>query len=74
MMNFLTSISNWANEHPGQAIGAFLGFLIGLLILVFGLLKTCLVVILALIGFLIGKIKDEGLGGGFKGIFKRNKE
>ena len=74
MMNFFTNIVNWANEHPGQAIGAFLGFLIGLLILMFGLLKTCLVVILALIGFFIGKIKDEGLGGGFKDIFKRDKE
>ena len=73
-MNFLARIANWANEHPGQAIGAFLGFLIGLLILTFGFLKTCLVVILALIGFLIGKMKDEGLSGGFKGIFKRNKE
>ena len=74
MMNFLTRIADWANGHPGQALGAFLGFLIGLLILTFGFLKTCLVVVLALIGFLIGKIKDDGLGGGFKGIFKRDKE
>ena len=76
MMNFLTNIANWANEHPNQAIGAFLGFLAGLLILIFGFLKTCLVVILALIGFFIGKMKDDGLSGGFnfKDIFKRNKE
>jgi len=75
MMNFFTNIANWANEHPGRSIGAFLGFLIGLLILMFGLLNTCFVIILALIGFLAGKIKDDGLGGGFRGIFKkRDKE
>jgi uncharacterized membrane protein len=76
MINFLSGIVDWANAHPGQAIGAFAGFIVGLLILIFGLPKTLLVIILALIGFLIGKLRDNNVSfaDGLKDIFKRKNE
>ena len=60
-MIILNRIVDWANAHPGQAIGAFLGFVVGLLILVFGLPKTILVAVLALIGFFIGSLRDSNV-------------
>ncbi len=45
-MSFFALVSSWANVHPGQALGALFGFIIGLLILTFGLLKTFLVIVL----------------------------
>ena len=72
-MSFFALISSWANEHPGQALGAVFGFIIGLLVLIFGILKTLLVIVLSAIGFIIGKIFDEkiDLFGDIKGIFRR---
>jgi len=74
-MSFFALVSSWVNEHPGQALGALFGFIIGLLILTFGLLKTFLVIVLSAIGFIIGKIFDEkiDLFGDIKGLFRRNR-
>jgi len=75
-LNFFAFISEWINGHPGQAVGAFLGFLIGILILIFGIVKTLLVLILAAIGFIIGKLIDDkiSLVSEIKGFFRRNKQ
>ena len=68
-MNFFTILSEWISTHPGQALGAFLGFVVGLLILIFGPVKALLVIILSAIGFILGKLFDDkialpfGLGG-----------
>lgn len=55
-MKFFTILTNWINEHPKQTVGAFLGFLTALLILLFGFWKTMFIALLACIGFVIGKI------------------
>lgn len=75
-MRFLTIIADWANDHPGQAIGAFVGFLTGLLILVFGLAKTLLVAVLVFFGFLAGSLLDNNIAvmDKLKGIFKSKKK
>ena len=74
-MSFFNNLSDWANERPGQALGAFLGFVIGLLILIFGPMKTVLVIILAAVGFIIGRLKDEQVSiiDELKGILNRKK-
>ena len=58
-MNFVKFITDWINENPKKFIGAFIGFLLGFLFLTIGILKTVFVCLLVLIGFIIGKSKDE---------------
>lgn len=50
-------------RHRGKLIGACVGFVIGLLILVFGFMKAIFLVFCAFIGYYIGKHidKKEGL-------------
>jgi len=74
-MNFLNFISDWINSNPGKAAGAFLGFFLGVLILSFGPVKTLLVIIFVLIGFIIGKLRDDKISvvEQFKNLFKRNR-
>ena len=45
-MNFIEYISNWINENPGKATGAFAGFVLGILILSVGVLKTVFIIII----------------------------
>ncbi|PKL40676.1 MAG: hypothetical protein CVV44_03470 [Spirochaetae bacterium HGW-Spirochaetae-1] len=74
-MEFLSNLANWANEHPGQALGALLGFIIGILILLFGPVKTFLVIILSLTGLIIGKMLDDRISvkDEIRGLFKRDR-
>jgi uncharacterized membrane protein len=58
-MSFLTTVGRWIDENPGKALGAGGGFLVGILLLTAGPLKTLLVVILVLIGLIIGKLVDD---------------
>jgi uncharacterized membrane protein len=58
-MSFSKRFIAWVNENPWGAIGAFAGFLIGILILAIGFLNTLLIFLLAVAGYLIGKLKDE---------------
>jgi uncharacterized membrane protein len=58
-MSFSKRFLSWVNENPWGAIGAFAGFILGILILAIGFLNTFLIFLLAVAGFLIGKIKDE---------------
>ncbi len=70
---FITYILDWINSNPGKAAGAFLGFVIGLLIISFGTIKTILVIILVLIGVIVGKLRDDEVPviDQVKGLFKR---
>ncbi len=74
-MDFFEYISKWINENPGKALGAFSGFILGIFILTFGPLKTLLIIIFTMIGYIIGKIGDEDLSifERIKGIFKKDR-
>jgi uncharacterized membrane protein len=74
-MSFFEQFSRWAGERPGQVIGALTGFVFGIMILLFGPVKTILVLILAAIGFILGKFRDEDVSllDELSRIFKRKK-
>jgi uncharacterized membrane protein len=58
----LTSyITQWINENPGKTVGAVIGFILGLLVLAVGPVKTLIVIILSAIGVVVGKIFDENI-------------
>lgn len=53
----------WAlTEHPGKLIGSVLGFLVGIFVVIIGFWKTLVIVLFVIIGFLLGKRKDDNLG------------
>lgn len=60
-MEFFKFISDWINNNPGKATGAFLGLLIGILIFTLGILKTLFIFLLVMTGFIIGKMKDDNI-------------
>ncbi len=74
-MSFFNYIGQWINENSGKAVGAFLGFLFGVLIFTVGIIKTLLIVLFVLIGFLIGKSRDDDVSiiDEITGLFRRNK-
>jgi uncharacterized membrane protein len=75
-MNFIEYITSWINENSGKATGAFIGFLIGIFILTLGVPKTLLILLFMLLGFLIGKTKDDNISiiDQLTGLFKRKKK
>lgn len=72
-MSFIETIIQWINDNPGKTIGICAGMVLGIVIISFGPLKTLFIIILILIGFLIGKIRDDGipLSESIKQIFRR---
>ncbi|MBP7602497.1 MAG: DUF2273 domain-containing protein [Spirochaetes bacterium] len=60
-MSFLGSAGEWISRNPGRAAGAFAGFLFGVLLFTIGVLKTILILIFVLIGYIIGKSRDDNL-------------
>jgi uncharacterized membrane protein len=60
-MNFLETITQWMNENPGKAAGSIAGIVFGFLIIAFGPLKAFFVVILAAIGYMAGKLRDDNV-------------
>ncbi|MCE5301349.1 MAG: DUF2273 domain-containing protein [Spirochaetia bacterium] len=48
--------------------GAMAGFSLGLLLVIFGLWKTLFVILVMVLGYMLGKWKDEGLS--FNAMFK----
>lgn len=66
-------ILEWVNYNPGKAVGAVAGFILGILIIAFGIAKTILIVLLVLLGFTIGKMIDERVSvfDGFRNIFRK---
>ena len=55
----MKKVGDWISENPWKAFGAAVGCFLGFLILAIGLLNTFLIFILAVTGFMIGKMKDE---------------
>lgn len=74
-MNFFSYIAGWISENPGKAAGAFLGFLVGILIMTLGLLPTLFIAALVGIGIIIGKMKDDGIPiiDGLRSLFRRGR-
>ncbi|ADY56202.1 Protein of unknown function DUF2273 [Syntrophobotulus glycolicus DSM 8271] len=59
----LEAATNWAlDHHPGKFIGALLGILMALFIIILGFWQTICLIVLAAIGFSIGKFWDDGKG------------
>jgi len=46
-------------ENPGKALGALVGFIFGILVLVFGILKVFVITVFIIIGILVGKMVDD---------------
>ncbi|MBN2158331.1 MAG: DUF2273 domain-containing protein [Spirochaetes bacterium] len=75
-MNFFDYIAEWVRENPGKTIGAAAGFVIGILLFTLGWWKTLVVAVLVLIGFIIGKSRDENVSiiDQITGLFRRNRD
>lgn len=52
-------IADLFNENPGKTAGAAVGFILGILILIFGFLKILVIIIFMLLGIIIGKMVDD---------------
>lgn len=74
-MNLTRYITEWINTNPGKAVGVIAGLALGLLILTFGPIKTLIIILFMLLGFIIGKMVDERISvvEEFKNIFRRKK-
>ncbi len=72
-MNFFTFLGEWINANPGKAVGGAIGFILGLLFLTIGFVKTLLVLILVIIGFVIGKMIDDDVPF-LSGLFGKKKK
>ena len=74
-MNFFSAITGWISDNPGKAVGAFLGFLLGVLIMTLGFWATFFIVILVAIGIIVGKMKDDNIPiiDGLRDIFRRKR-
>lgn len=60
----------WISSNPGKTTGAAAGFLLGILLLTIGVVKTLLIILLVIIGGIAGKLADDrvtlpGLSGKF---------
>lgn len=60
-MGFFGYMGDWINQNPGKAVGIACGLLFGILLFAIGILKTLLIVLFMLIGYLIGKSRDENV-------------
>jgi len=58
-MSFTRYLFEYVNENPGKSVGAISGFLLGILILTFGVLKTIVVILFIILGIIIGKMADD---------------
>jgi len=75
-MDFFDQIAGWIRENPGKTIGAAVGFVIGILFFTLGWWKTLIIAVLVLIGFFIGKSRDDDVSiiDQITGFFKRNRD
>ena len=58
-MSLSRYLLEFANENPGKTVGAVTGFILGILILTFGFLKTIVVILFIILGIIIGKMVDD---------------
>jgi len=72
-MELIKILAAWIEKNPGKAVGAFIGFFVGILFLTAGVLGTVLIILLIFLGLLIGKINDDNvqLLREFKNFFKK---
>lgn len=54
-MRFFEIIRKFVEKYPNGVFGGLCGILFGLLIISFGILKTLILILSCIIGFLIGK-------------------
>jgi uncharacterized membrane protein len=47
-------------KNPGKVIGTIAGLLVGILIFSIGFWKTFVVLLLAFIGYIVGRVLDDG--------------
>ena len=60
-MDYFENIKEWISGNPGKAAGIAAGAVAGILILTLGVIKTVLVILFILLGYLIGKLKDDNI-------------
>ncbi|HNR89532.1 MAG TPA: DUF2273 domain-containing protein [Spirochaetota bacterium] len=60
-MDLRAFIGGWINENPGKALGAAAGLLAGVLLFTLGILKTIVIALLIVTGYVIGKAKDDNV-------------
>lgn len=60
MMNNNQDLMFWINRNKGKFLGLLFGFIIGLLVLLIGILKTLVILVFALIGLYLGHLLDGG--------------
>jgi len=62
--------------NPGKALGAMAGFLLGILLFTFGVMKTVVIILLVGAGFLLGKARDDNVSivDELTGLFKKNRD
>ncbi len=74
-MAFFDNFGTWFNSNPGKVLGAVIGFLLGLLIFTLGIIKTLIIAVLVLVGFFIGKSRDDGISiiDEITGLFRRKR-
>ncbi len=72
-MSLTRYISDFVNENPGKSVGAVSGLILGVLILAFGFWRTVVILLFIILGFIIGKMIDDGDSGieAIKNIFRR---
>jgi uncharacterized membrane protein len=59
-MNNNQDLMFWINRNKGKFLGLLFGFIIGLLVLLIGILKTLVILVFALIGLYLGHLLDGG--------------
>jgi uncharacterized membrane protein len=64
------------SENTGKKVGALIGLVVGLSIVLFGFLSTLLIAICMFVGGIIGKSMDDNYSGvdGFKQMFRKKSE
>lgn len=55
----LKMLENLWQDHSGKTVGAALGMIVGILIIIFGLFNTLFIVACGILGYIVGKRVDE---------------
>ena len=58
-MDFYEDIKRFISENPGKFLGALLGFVLGILVIVFGVLKVFVIGFFIIVGVVVGKLIDD---------------
>ena len=58
---FIKYILDWINKNPGKSVGIIFGFIAGILLFSIGPTKTIIVVLLVLIGYFLGRSRDDNI-------------